>query len=300
MLYAPTARRESRRVGAGDEAFASISLLGIAAACLVMLPCAPAAQPRCRKPVAPCPAPQTLLRRWRNIIATWNNTWKRAQAIRLRPALYWRSIAEKRHGALPGAPAVDRSGLDDYVLTQPPVYSGPPRPRDRPSRTNAVAHRPMCRVVADFLAAAEQRVQVSAAAAAQRIEFKRAYAAAALAAGLTPDQAVRIYSFEATGNGSYDVEAGLEYNKAARAITTALGYNQLLATNTVELLPRTAIRSSRPEGECGANTIWRAARAGGQARDPSPHGRFLQKRAGRLGPRMRNSPGPKGVSASTP
>ncbi len=47
---------------------------------------------------------------------------------------------------------------------------------------------------------------------------------------------MRIYSFEATGNGSYDVEAGLEYNKHGRAITTALGYNQLLATNSVEIL----------------------------------------------------------------
>jgi hypothetical protein len=53
---------------------------------------------------------------------------------------------------------------------------------------------------------------------------------------LTRDQVVRIYSFEATGNGNYDVEAGLEYNKHARAITTALGYNQLLATNSVEII----------------------------------------------------------------
>ena len=58
----------------------------------------------------------------------------------------------------------------------------------------------------------------------------------ALAAGLTKQQIVRIYSFEAGGNGEYDVQAGLEHNKRARAITTALGYNQLLATNTVEIL----------------------------------------------------------------
>ena len=58
----------------------------------------------------------------------------------------------------------------------------------------------------------------------------------ALAAGLTKDQVVRIYGFEATGNGNYDVEAGLEYNKHGRAITTALGYNQLLATNSVEIV----------------------------------------------------------------
>ena len=60
-----------------------------------------------------------------------------------------------------------------------------------------------------------------------------------LAAGLTKDQVVRIYSFEATGNGNYDVEAGLEFNKHGRAITTALGYNQLLATNSVEIVAET-------------------------------------------------------------
>ena len=50
---------------------------------------------------------------------------------------------------------------------------------------------------------------------------------------------MRIYGFEATGNGNYDVEAGLEYNKHGRAITTALGYNQLLATNSVEVVAET-------------------------------------------------------------
>jgi hypothetical protein len=50
---------------------------------------------------------------------------------------------------------------------------------------------------------------------------------------------VRIYSFEATGNGDYQVEAGLEFNKHARAITTALGYNQLLGTNSVEIVAET-------------------------------------------------------------
>ena len=50
------------------------------------------------------------------------------------------------------------------------------------------------------------------------------------------DQVVRIYSFEATGNGDYQIEAGLEYNKHARAVSTALGYNQLLGTNSVEIV----------------------------------------------------------------
>ena len=72
---------------------------------------------------------------------------------------------------------------------------------------------------------------------ASEIEYKRAYAKVASAAGVTKDQAVRIYAFESGGNGTYDVQAGLEYRKpGARAISTALGYNQLLATNSVELM----------------------------------------------------------------
>jgi len=48
---------------------------------------------------------------------------------------------------------------------------------------------------------------------------------------------VRIYAFESGGDGAYDVQAGLEQPKpGAQAISTALGYNQLLATNSVELM----------------------------------------------------------------
>jgi hypothetical protein len=48
---------------------------------------------------------------------------------------------------------------------------------------------------------------------------------------------VRVYSFESGGNGKYDVQAGLEgTSPGARAISTALGYNQLLTTNTISIL----------------------------------------------------------------
>ena len=38
------------------------------------------------------------------------------------------------------------------------------------------------------------------------------------------------------GNGKYDIQAGREYDMKARVISTALGYNQLLTTDTVGLL----------------------------------------------------------------
>ncbi len=70
---------------------------------------------------------------------------------------------------------------------------------------------------------------------AAEVDFKRAYARYAQAAGLTREQAVRVYSFETGGTGNYDVQAGIEHG-GKRAISTAMGYNQLLTTNSVDLM----------------------------------------------------------------
>ena len=127
--------------------------------------------------------------------------------------------------------------IDDYVLTQPPVYTGPSKPVDPSAPKVETPPPPSVPVVADFLNAAMQEYKFVPRRSQSEIEFKRAYAQVAAAAGLTKEQAVRIYGFEASGNGGYDVQAGLEYARpGARAITTALGYNQLLATNSVELM----------------------------------------------------------------
>jgi len=148
---------------------------------------------------------------------------------------YWRSISEKRHLRSAKRANHEQISLDDYVLTQPPVYAGPPKPHD-PSKPDEVQPPPYVPVVADFLDAARREFKFVPRMPQSESEFKRAYARTAFEAGLTREQIVRIYGFEAGGNGGYDVEAGLEYNKQARAITTALGYNQLLSTNTVEIM----------------------------------------------------------------
>jgi len=149
---------------------------------------------------------------------------------------YWNSISEKRHLRASKRANNEQVLLTDYVLDQPPVYTGPPKPRDPSKPEEEQAHEAYVPIVADFLTAAQQEFRFTPHLPRSENEFKRAYAEVALAAGLTKDQIVRIYSFEASGNGTYDVEAGLEYNKHGRAITTALGYNQLLATNTVEIV----------------------------------------------------------------
>src|SRR5262249_47989966 len=92
-------------------------------------------------------------------------------------------------------------------------------------------------VVADLLRAAAREFRFVPQRPQSEIEYKMAYVRVAALAGLTKEQVVRIYAFEAGGDGTYDVQAGLEQPKpGARAISTALGYNQLLATNSVELL----------------------------------------------------------------
>jgi hypothetical protein len=147
---------------------------------------------------------------------------------------YWSSISTKRKARNSKRASGQDLAIDDYVLTQPPVYTGPPKPRN-PALPPA-PQPPRVPVVADFLAAAQAEFQFIPRQPQSDGEFKLAYANVAKAAGLTKDQVVRIYSFEATGNGDYEIEAGLEYNKHARAITTALGYNQLLGTNSVEIV----------------------------------------------------------------
>jgi hypothetical protein len=151
---------------------------------------------------------------------------------------YWSAITEKRRTRNAKRREHQPIMLDDYVLTQPPVYTGPKRPIN-PEPEEPEARPPRVRkaipVVGDLLQAANEHFQWVPQRPSNEVEFKRAYARYAQAAGLAREQAVRVYSFETGGTGNYDVQAGIEHG-GKRAISTAMGYNQLLTTNSVELL----------------------------------------------------------------
>ena len=151
---------------------------------------------------------------------------------------YWSSISEKRKGR--NAKRRDRQAitLDDYVLTHPPLYDGPKRPvNPEPEPDEKPRERKAIPVVADLLSAAAEHFQFTPKRPANEMEFKRAYARVALASGLTREQAIRVYAFETGGNGNHDMQSGLSASRpGSRAISTAIGYNQLLTTNSVELL----------------------------------------------------------------
>jgi hypothetical protein len=170
---------------------------------------------------------------------------------------YWSSIVEKRRGRNAKRREHQAIALDDYVLTQPPVYTGPKRPAP-PSPEAEPPHGPRefkhIPVVADLLKAAADYFQWTPQQPANELEFKRAYARFASEAGLTREQAVRVYAFETGGNGTHASQSGFH---GTRAISTAIGYNQLLTTNSVELLAEQGpefvkLLTARAAGSSGA------------------------------------------------
>jgi hypothetical protein len=179
---------------------------------------------------------------------------------------YWNAIAEKRRGRNAKRRARQAIALDDYVLTQPPVYSGPTRPvSPEPSEPAEPRQRKYIPVVADLLKAASEHFQFAPQRPTQEAEFKRAYARTASAAGLTREQAVRVYSFETGGNGNHDMQSGLSASRpGSRAISTAIGYNQLLTTNSVELLAEQGLQFVKALNE-------KAARLSGPPRQALEH-----------------------------
>src|SRR5882762_2549992 len=97
---------------------------------------------------------------------------------------YWSSIAEKRRGRNAKRRERQTIALDDYVLTQPPVYSGPKRPVDpspTPSEPAEPRERKAIPVVADLVKAATEQFQFTPQRPGSEIEFKRAYAGVAAA-----------------------------------------------------------------------------------------------------------------------
>jgi hypothetical protein len=163
------------------------------------------------------------------------------QAYAAEADVYWNAVVEKRRTR--NAKRRDHLPIQlaDYVLTQPPLYAGPPRPIDPEAAGPEPSEKPPIPLVADFLKAAAEQYGFVPQRPPSEIEFKRAYAKAASAAGLTRDQIVGVYAFETGGNGTYDMQAGVSATRP-HAISPAIGYNQLLSTNSVSILAESGTR----------------------------------------------------------
>src|SRR3954453_219627 len=97
---------------------------------------------------------------------------------------YWDLVANNRRARAAKRRNNQAALLQDYVLSQPPFYAGPPRPVDPNAPVEQPAPRKYVPGVADLLAAAAREFRFFPRQPQSEIEYKRAYARIAAAAGI--------------------------------------------------------------------------------------------------------------------
>ena len=158
---------------------------------------------------------------------------------------YWEKVDAKRTERKKKRAAKLQFDQSDYVMSFPPVYKGPKltaelakkyeKFTDDQEKSQPTPPKDMA-TVADYLAAAKRVYNFTPERLSEK-EFKRRYAEEALALGLAKDQVVRVYALETGGIGTYDMQSGIHpIKKTGHAISSAIGYAQLLDANSVDEL----------------------------------------------------------------
>lgn len=152
---------------------------------------------------------------------------------------YWARVDAKRDARRAKHMLAQPLSAEDYVAEQPPKYAGPELPAEIAKLLAEVLPpapaRPLPEV-SDFLANAKAQFGFVPVPTTE-LDFKRRYAREALAVGLSKDQVLRIYALETGGQGTYDMQSGINpVTKQGRPISSALGYAQLLNGNSVSEL----------------------------------------------------------------
>lgn len=138
---------------------------------------------------------------------------------------------------------------DDYVQDQPPQYQGPSLSKSlarrwwlfreqRAQKKPDDAPRERLPSVADFLDSARKHYGFVPDRVSEHV-FKERYAREALSLGLSGNQVVRVYALETSGLGTADMQAGIHpITRKGEPISTAMGYAQLLAANSINELSK--------------------------------------------------------------
>ena len=156
---------------------------------------------------------------------------------------YWATVGDRRTERRKKIRAGEPVGQADYVLTFPPEYAGP---KLSPEIARIWAEiekqeRPPPAPIAgvdEVLASAKAHYNFAPKRVSER-DFKWFYAHEALTLGLSKEQVVRIYALETGGQGTYDMQAGINpVTRRGTPISSALGYAQLLHANSVNELVR--------------------------------------------------------------
>ena len=187
---------------------------------LLMSAAADTARAEPAKTEAPVPTPVDMQKRmelYRKKLADYTKAWNTYEKV---AAPYWNSVTEKRRARRAKRARGATITADDYELRQPPVYGGPPKPKN-PEEEKKPPPRKIP-IVEDFLANAKEHFGFKPQAPETEVAFKQAYAKVASAAGLTKEAAVKIYGFESGGDGKYDVlEIETRFLKGPRGYDTS-------------------------------------------------------------------------------
>lgn len=191
----------------------------------------------------PAPADNGGLPAYRRAMAAYETA--RAQFV-AKTETYWDGIASRRSQR--SGLTVDKLRDSNFVNDAPPVAPRRPNPTtyglpedfERPPQEPSTIKR-----VPDFLESA--RVQryaldvsprngTDAERAAFETAFRERYVAAAREVGLTREQLLGVFTFETGGNGTHDLQSGLNAKGEGRPASTALGYAQLLAAKSIDVI----------------------------------------------------------------
>lgn len=167
-------------------------------------------------------------------------TWRAAQdSHNAQVDAYWSNVEKVRSSRRAKLRAGQQASPNDYVMSFPPDYSGPSLSQPLAKMWADLGPKAEARpipTVDDVLSNAKEHYGFVPERIEER-EFKRRYALEALAHGLTKDQVVRVYALETGGQGTHDMQSGINpITKQGRPISTALGYAQLLHANSVNEL----------------------------------------------------------------
>lgn len=183
----------------------------------------------------------TLTPQQQNEFITWRTA--KSQHDRMLDA-YWQQVEKKREARRAKRGTTKFFDANDYVWTFPPTYKGPRLSAEldqkwarflaaqEPHPEAPKPPKPIPGLV-DFLAAAKANYGFEPVRITER-EFKRRYAEEAISLGLSKEQVVRVYALETGGDGTADMQAGINpVTKKGKPISSALGYAQLLHANTI-------------------------------------------------------------------
>lgn len=175
---------------------------------------------------------------------------------------YWAEIERKKDIRTAKRRAGKSFVRDDFVLSQPPQYTGPKRPRNPDA--GPIAPKPPKKSTlprADELRAAMRERYGHKLPKVKEKEFKLAFAREAKRYGISAEQVIGVYALETGGLGPFDRVSGeipkmnrkcevVEY--VGRPLSTALGYFQLLTANTSSTV---AGNAKGPKSELFANRL---------------------------------------------